>query len=228
MNPTYHFDKAFLSSDQRAQLEFVSIQAGLNDNDFFHDNGFHIMKKSGIHKISLWINAKVEIYPVYVRPLYSAVRGVFTSSNIIKDAGFLKYYETFGSAQTDNCKNSTYLLEMAENRCRSRGILSLVGLHQRGFYSEFENPTEIIDKLNIESGLFGLLQLLVEGSTFSREEKDEMHKDIINDMTIQRAKQMVSYLEAHQKITGLDHFPRNQTEISQAVNYQISKDRDEE
>lgn len=149
----------------------------VRDSDVFVNPKFKIIMRSGIEKIQAKENIKAEYKVVTATPFEVAILGTFTdkSGNVLQTFGEASVdhqeiaTETTVVEDKEGRKKSlqkvvtvvlkdgnvkqkpAYPYAIAEKRCRSRGVLQLVGLYKEGFYGEDESDafvTAITDAKN--------------------------------------------------------------------------------
>lgn len=116
--------------------------------------GFQILTRSGIEKIMAIEDVKAVYSVVTCQPDFAAIQGTFTKdARTIQTTGSAKkgfFVEVEKVAKKDNKTykklemndgntDSWYVLEIAEKRCMSRGVLKLLNLYQHGFFGEDES-----------------------------------------------------------------------------------------
>ena len=115
-------------------LVFDPSNPNSKDNDVFIHKHYKIITRTGIQKIERASKTKCKIEIVASGPDYCNVTG----TGQLQDGPVLNEYTTLASANSENCSNA-YYVEMAEKRCRSRLILTLVGLYELGVFGEEES-----------------------------------------------------------------------------------------
>jgi len=109
----------------KKELTKIYKDYNLTKKDVFSDKrGFTIVTRSGVEKIQLSQNIKVEFEVICC----SLENVVIKSVSFMKDADneWLKQIETFGSASIKNCRNH-FLVEVAEKRALARNIIKTIG-----------------------------------------------------------------------------------------------------
>lgn len=114
------------------------------DNDIFIQafggNKVPTITRAGIQKIERAAKIRVKFDPIN-NSCGADWAVVHATGEMPDDDGLVRLYETFASANSQNCK-SVYYAEMAEKRARSRIVLSLVGLYQQGIMGKDEISEE--------------------------------------------------------------------------------------
>tara|TARA_R110002050_G_scaffold84589_2_gene180670 strand:+ start:26 stop:430 length:405 start_codon:yes stop_codon:yes gene_type:complete len=119
-------------------LNRLYIENNLTSEDVFSHQHYKIITRSGVLKILNNHNIQIEYDVIVSKENFASVKARAKMGN--------KEIETFGSAlkgksYTDGNTNSWYVLEMAQKRSMSRGILELVGFTALGHYAEDESET---------------------------------------------------------------------------------------
>tara|TARA_R110002051_G_scaffold128025_1_gene201665 strand:+ start:230 stop:625 length:396 start_codon:yes stop_codon:yes gene_type:complete len=105
------------------------IKYGLTKDDVFKHQHYIIITRSGIEKIAALEDINLQFDVIKCESNFAAVKCRATNSEVV--------IETFGSAlkgdgyKDGNC-NTWYVLEMAEKRAMSRGVLKLTGFYELG------------------------------------------------------------------------------------------------
>tara|TARA_R110000744_G_scaffold149601_1_gene262764 strand:+ start:138 stop:542 length:405 start_codon:yes stop_codon:yes gene_type:complete len=112
------------------------IKYKLTKDDVFKHQHYIIITRSGIEKIAALEDISLQFDVIKCEPNFAAVKCRAANSEVV--------IETFGSAlkgdgyKDGNC-NTWYVLEMAEKRAMSRGVLKLTGFYELGVFSEDES-----------------------------------------------------------------------------------------
>lgn len=122
---------------QRQELEKIYRGYNLNQNDVFTDKrGFTIITRSGVEKIQLYKNIKVEYNVIKCELDNVVLKGVSYLQN--KQGEWVQQIESFGSASVNNCRQH-FLAEIAEKRCLARVIIKTIGLTDTYGEDELKN-----------------------------------------------------------------------------------------
>lgn len=124
---------------KKYELSYDPSNPESKDNDVYAHKHYKIITRSGIQKIEARTGIKCQITLTASGDNFANVTGLGTSPEG-------KTYTTLASANEATCKNG-YYVEMAEKRCRSRLILTLVGLYEQGVFGqdEFENGENVAE-----------------------------------------------------------------------------------
>ena len=119
-------------------LNRLFVENNLTTEDVFKHQHYTIITRAGIDKIQANIDINIVYEVIRCEPPFAVVKAKAKMGN--------KEIETFGSALKGNTfkdgnTNSWYVLEMAQKRSMSRGILELVGFTALGHYAEDESET---------------------------------------------------------------------------------------
>tara|TARA_R110002020_G_scaffold1973_1_gene9026 strand:- start:13 stop:399 length:387 start_codon:yes stop_codon:yes gene_type:complete len=112
------------------------VKYKLTKDDVFKHQHYIIITRSGIEKIAALEDISLQFDVIKCESNFAAVKCTATNSEV--------FVETFGSAlkgdgyKDGNC-NTWYVLEMAEKRAMSRGVLKLTGFYELGVFSEDES-----------------------------------------------------------------------------------------
>jgi len=112
------------------------IKYNLTKDDVFKHQHYIIITRSGIEKIAALEDISLQFDVIKCESNFAAVKCTATNSEV--------FVETFGSAlkgdgyKDGNC-NTWYVLEMAEKRAMSRGVLKITGFYELGVFSEDES-----------------------------------------------------------------------------------------
>lgn len=115
---------------KKYELIFDSSNPDSKDNDVYIHKHYKIITRGGIQKIEKAAGIKCTISIKDSGRDFCNVEGVGETADGIT-------YRTLASANEGNTQNK-YFVEMAEKRCRSRIILTLVGLYELGVFGEDE------------------------------------------------------------------------------------------
>ena len=105
------------------------IKYNLTKDDVFKHQHYIIITRSGIEKIAALEDISLQFDVIKCEANFAAVKCRAANSEV--------WIETFGSAlkgdgyKDGNC-NTWYVLEMAEKRAMSRGVLKLTGFYELG------------------------------------------------------------------------------------------------
>jgi hypothetical protein len=105
------------------------IKYKLTKDDVFKHQHYIIITRSGIEKIAALEDISLQFDVIKCEANFAAVKCRAANSEVV--------IETFGSAlkgdgyKDGNC-NTWYVLEMAEKRAMSRGVLKLTGFYELG------------------------------------------------------------------------------------------------
>jgi hypothetical protein len=105
------------------------IKYKLTKDDVFKHQHYIIITRSGIEKIAALEDISLQFDVIKCEANFAAVKCRAANSEV--------FIETFGSAlkgdgyKDGNC-NTWYVLEMAEKRAMSRGVLKLTGFYELG------------------------------------------------------------------------------------------------
>lgn len=152
-----------LFKDLFTRYNLVYDKEDKKNSDIFITKNFKIITRTGVNKIQAALNIYATYDVVYVDPFEVMMKGKFVSQNgttietfasasvdrkslsiikqtRMKDGVLITQEEVVESVlKGGNVRQSDpYLIEMAEKRCMARGVLTLAGLYQEGFYSEDE------------------------------------------------------------------------------------------
>ena len=117
-------------------LQEKYIKYNLTKDDVFKHQHYIIITRRGIEKIAALEDISLQFDVIKCEPNFAAVKCRAANSEVV--------IETFGSAlkgdgyKDGNC-NTWYVLEMAEKRAMSRGVLKLTGFYELGVFSEDES-----------------------------------------------------------------------------------------
>jgi hypothetical protein len=115
---------------KKYDLYFDPSNPESKDNDVFVHKHYKIITRAGIQKIEARAGIRCKIAIAASGETYCNVTGTGTTADG-------QEYTTLASANAESSKNP-YYAEMAEKRCRSRIILTLVGLYEQGVLGEDE------------------------------------------------------------------------------------------
>ena len=109
----------------KKELTKIYRDYNLTEKDVFSDKrGFTIITRSGVEKIQLDRNIKVEFEVISCSLENVVIKAI--SFMLDQDGEWLKQIETFGSASIKNCR-SHFLVEIAEKRSHARNIIKTIG-----------------------------------------------------------------------------------------------------
>ena len=109
----------------KKELTKIYRDYNLTEKDVFTDpRGFTIVTRSGVEKIQLNQNIKVEFEVICCSLENVVIKAI--SFMLDADGEWLKQIETFGSASIKNCR-SHFLVEIAEKRALARNIIKTIG-----------------------------------------------------------------------------------------------------
>lgn len=119
------------SKTNRERLKELYLQYNLNEEDIFKHKkfGYIMITRTGIEKIMSHEKIVVTFKPELVGLDGCIVKATGTKGDV--------KIETFGSATKDNCQ-STYFMEMAQKRAKSRCVLEITSFYSLGVYSDVE------------------------------------------------------------------------------------------
>tara|TARA_R110002051_G_scaffold280089_1_gene341646 strand:+ start:16995 stop:17399 length:405 start_codon:yes stop_codon:yes gene_type:complete len=132
--------------DKQELTKFYKLH-NLAPADIFKDKrGFVFITRSGVEKIQNQNNIKVAFEMMVCEIDNVVIKAV--SMRFDSDANdFIPLIETFGSANTDNCRN-TFKVEVAEKRALARCIIKTMQWTNVMGEDEIENqPNETLNKL---------------------------------------------------------------------------------
>lgn len=113
-------------------LRELSKKYNLGPGDFYKqkNQGWVIITRKGIDKI--WVKSDIQVE-------YDVIKSE-RDHCIVKAKAFKagRSVQTFGEANTDNCKNA-YPMAMAEKRAYARAVLKIEGAYAEGIFSEDES-----------------------------------------------------------------------------------------
>lgn len=117
----------------------------LDADDFFKNNHYTIITRTGVDKIQARADIKVEYQVIQCTEKFCVVKAIGARGE--------KVIETFGSAlyglpfnndkgkwEQTGTTNTYYVMEVAEKRAMARVVLKLAGLYELGVFSEDESP----------------------------------------------------------------------------------------
>lgn len=152
-----------LSPEAQKLVEEFGLNADPKDPwaDVFYSYQFKIITRPGIDKIIAKSGLEiVSLEPLFIDPYEIVYRGVFklgdrtvtttgsasidrTAHQVItkrnEDGSSIQKVEIITLKKGNVKQNPPYLSEMAEKRCKSRGVLMLTGFYDQGFYGQDES-----------------------------------------------------------------------------------------
>ena len=114
----------------REKLKDLYNHYSLTADDVFKHQHYVIITRQGIEKIQAHENITVTYEVIKCEPNFAVVKAAANINEKNK-------IETFGSATKSNC-NSTYYMEMAQKRAKSRCVLEITSFYSLGVYSDVE------------------------------------------------------------------------------------------
>jgi hypothetical protein len=123
---------------QREKLKELYKKYDLQPSDIFKHQHFVIITRQGIEKIQAKQKISISFDVIKCEYNFAVIKATCV------DTTTQQPIETFGSALKgatfkDGNTNSHYVMEMAEKRAMSRGVLKLAGFYALGVYSEDES-----------------------------------------------------------------------------------------
>jgi len=124
---------------QKYKLHYDPTNPNSKANDVFKHKHYTIITRQGIQKIEkeAGVVCDIQVVDSISTPTNVTMRG---TGSVTGENGIIRNYTTFASASAET-SNNQYYAEMAEKRCRSRLVLTLVGLYELGVYGEDEADT---------------------------------------------------------------------------------------
>ena len=108
----------------KKELTKIYRDYNLTEKDVFTDpRGFTIVTRSGVEKIQLNQNIKVEFEVICCSLENVVIKAISFMED--QDGEWIKQIETFGSASIKNCR-SHFLVEIAEKRALARNIIKTI------------------------------------------------------------------------------------------------------
>lgn len=205
----------------------VKQECELTDNDFYYDDStdYCLIKITGIAKIVKKYNIRQKIKIHAANEGYACVFGKFSITEF-NESLIVHQIQTIGSASAITSPHNHYYAEMAEKRCKARGVLMLIGLYGYGYFGMEENPEESDNKLVVDSGIFKKLEYLVDNSTLPINDR----LSLINEMesgsfSLVKVPKTITYLEANQLQDGVDVLGTKQKDAIKAMENKLERDK---